>query len=37
MIYSQIYDTEMVRQVLKNINTNIQNSWIPYFGRIFSL
>jgi hypothetical protein len=37
MIYTQIYEAEMVRQVLKNRNPNIQNSWIPYSSRIFSL
>jgi len=37
MTYSQIYEAEMVRQVLKYINPNTQNLWIPYFGRVFSL
>ena len=37
MIYSQIYEAEMARQVSKNRNPNIQNLWFPYFGRIFSL
>lgn len=37
MIYTQIYEAEVIKQALKNRNPNIQNSWIPYFGRIFSL